>query len=152
MQLRTVRSTIYLAAGIGIILSIFSGLELVFSDLTRICSFGGFFSCATVAHSSYTTFLSLPDWLWGLGGFLVIIALAFMAERFPFDPRWPYALVAVAALGAGFSLYFLYVELALIGAFCIICSSSYVMGFIVLAGAIALSRRTHEREPDADEP
>jgi len=152
MQLRTVRTIVYLAAGIGVVLSIFSGLETVFSGLTAACSFNGFFSCAAVAHSGYTTFLYLPDWLWGLGGFIVIIGVAAMAERYPFDPRWAYALLALTLLAAGFSLYFLYVELALIGALCVICTSSYVMGFICLAGSIRIAQSTHEKDPtDTDE-
>jgi uncharacterized membrane protein len=152
MQTRTIRSVVYLAAGVGLILSIFSGLELVFSSLTQICSFNGFFSCAAVAHSSYTTFLYLPDWLWGFGGFVVILGAAAFAERYPNDPRWAYALLVVTTLGVAAALYFLYVELALIGAFCVICSSSYVMGLVCWVGALALAGRTREKEPDPDEP
>lgn len=151
MELRTVRSAVYLAAGVGIILSIFSALESVYVGLTQVCSFNAFFSCAAVAHSNYTTFLYLPDWLWGLGGFVVIIVVAALAERYPFDPRWAYALVVLTVLAAGFSLYFLYVELALIGAFCIICSSSYAMGFICLGGALSIASRTHEKDPDEED-
>ncbi len=151
MQTRSIRTLIYLAAGIGVILSIFSGLELVYTSLSQICSFNTFFSCATVSHSGYTTFLYIPDWLWGFGGFVAILVVAVGAERYPFDPRLAYALLALTTLGAGFALYFLYVELAIIGAFCIICSSSYVMGFICWAGALTLVRRTHEKEPSTDD-
>jgi uncharacterized membrane protein len=151
METRSIRTLIYLAAGIGVILSIFSGLELVYTSLSQICSFNAFFSCATVAHSGYTTFLYIPDWLWGFGGFVAILAVAAGAERYPFDPRWTYALLAITTLGVGFALYFLYVELAIIGAFCLICSSSYVMGIVCWAGALALIGRTHEKEPTGDE-
>lgn len=151
MQTRTIRSVIYLAAGVGLILSIFSGLELVFSSLTQICSFNGFFSCAAVAHSGYTTFLYLPDWLWGFGGFVVILVAAALAERYPYDPRWVYLLLGFTTMAVGFSLYFLYIELALIGAFCIICSSSYIMGVICWIGTLGLLGRTHERDPDAED-
>jgi uncharacterized membrane protein len=150
METRSIRTLIYLAAGIGVILSIFSGLELVYTSLSQICSFNAFFSCATVAHSGYTTILYIPDWLWGFGGFVAILAVAAGAERYPFDPRWAYALLALTTLGVGFALYFLYVELAIIGAFCIICSSSYVMGIVGWAGALALIGRTHEKEPSGD--
>lgn len=152
MELRSVRSVVYLAAGVGIIMSIFSGLELVYASLTQICSFNTFFSCATVAHSAYTTIWFVPDWIIGLVGFIVIIAVARGSEVYPYDPRWAYALVGITLIGAGAAVYFLYVELALIGAFCVICSTSYVMGFICLGGAVSIARRTHEKDPDDDEP
>lgn len=151
METRTIRTVIYLAAGIGIILSIFSGLELVFTSLTQLCSFSGFFSCAAVSQSSYSYFLYLPDWLWGLGGFIIFIALAALAERYPYDPRWAWALLGMTSIGAVLTFYFLYIQLAVIGAFCIICTSSYVMGWICWFGAMGLVDRTHEREPtDSD--
>ena len=151
METPSVRTTIYLAAGIGIILSIFSGLELVFTSLSQICSFNGFFSCAAVSQSSYSYFLYLPAWLWGFGGFVVIIGLAAFAERYPYDPRWPWALLVITTLGSLLSFYFLYLELAVIGAFCVVCSSSYVMGFICWFGAMSLVNRTHEKDPGDSE-
>ena len=152
MELRSVRTTLYLAAGIGIILSVFSGLELVYASLSQICSVNSFFSCSAVAHSNFALFLYLPDWLWGLGGFIVIVAVAAMAERFPFDPRWSLTLLGLTAIGVALSFYFLYVQLALIGAFCIVCSSSYVMGFICFGAVLSIARRTHEKEPTDEEP
>ncbi|MGD0718083.1 MAG: vitamin K epoxide reductase family protein [Thermoplasmata archaeon] len=142
MQTRTVRTTIYLAAGVGLIIAIFSGLEFIDTALQSICSFNGFFSCAAVAQSGKTTLLGIQDYALGIAGFIIILALNGCAERRPDDPRWSYALLGLTTLGVALSFYFLYVELYEIGAFCLVCFSSYVMGFIAWGGAIELARRT----------
>ncbi|MGI0068413.1 MAG: vitamin K epoxide reductase family protein [Thermoplasmata archaeon] len=140
MQTRSIRTLVYTAAGIGLLLSAFAAFEVIDAALTKLCTFNGFFSCATVANSGHTTTLYVPDWLWGLLGFILIIAVASLAERRPRDPRYAYALVGLTTSGSAFSLDFLYVELVVISAICIVCVSAYAMGFLCWGGAIALAR------------
>lgn len=153
MQTRSIRSLIYLGGGIGFILAVFAALEVVYSGLSKVCSFNGFFSCATVLKSGSTTFLHVPDWAWGVAGFIAILVVAALAERWPNDPRWCYGLVVLTSAGIGLALYLLYVELAVIGAVCLVCASSYAMGFVCWGGAISLAQRTREIDRShADEP
>ncbi len=140
MRVRSVRSLVYLAGGVGLIVSIFAALEYYEGSLRRLCTISSFFSCATVDVSGRTTTLGLPDFLWGVGGFVLILVVAGLAERWPRDRRYAYALLGVTTLGVAFSLYFLYVQLVEIGALCVVCATADVFGWIAWAGAIALVR------------
>lgn len=140
MRIRSVRSLIYLAAGIGLIVSVFAALELYEASLRNLCTVTSFVSCSTVDVSGKTTTLGLPDWLWGVGGFFLILLVAGLAERSPSDRRYPLALLFVTAVGVGMSLYFLYVQLVEIGALCIVCATADAFGWLAFAGAIALVR------------
>ncbi|MEM0128919.1 MAG: vitamin K epoxide reductase family protein [Thermoplasmata archaeon] len=141
MRTSSLRNLLYLAAGIGLILSVFAALEVVDASLSNLCTFNGFFSCQAVLRSGKTVTLGIEDWTWGVAGFLAILVLAAIAERRPDDRRPPLGLVALTAAGTALSLYFAYVELALIGALCIVCVSSYVMGWTCLGASVALARR-----------
>lgn len=151
MRTASLRSLIYLAAGIGLIVSIFAALEFYEASLRGLCSFSGFFSCSTVDTSGKTTTLGIPDYLWGVGGFVLILLVAGFAESRSRDRRWPWLLVAVTSGGVAVTLYFLYVQLALIGAFCVVCASAYVFGWVAWVGAIALARSTGQEEEDEEE-
>ncbi len=151
MRTRSVRSLVYLAGGVGLIVSIFAALEYYEASLRRLCTISSFFSCATVDVSGRTTTLGLPDFLWGVGGFVLILVVAGLAERWPRDRRYAYALLGVTTLGVAFSLYFLYVQLVEIGALCVVCATADVFGWIAWAGAIALVRAPSS-SADSDGP
>lgn len=142
MQTRTVRTVVYLAAGVGMVIAIFAAAELLDTALRQVCSFNGFFSCSAVDSSGKTTFLAVPDYAWGIAGFIAILALNGVAERRPDSLPAAYALLGLTTAGVGLALYFLYVELALINALCVVCFAAYVAGFVAWAGAIELARRT----------
>jgi len=147
METRTLRSVVYLGAGLGIIASIFSGLETYYASLRAVCSINSFLSCGKVDSSGLTSTLGIPDYLWGIGGFILIFVIAAIAEARPRDRRPEYLLLLVTSAGIALAAYFLYVELALIGAFCIVCGTSYVMGLVAWGGAIGLVRRPPEERP-----
>ncbi|MFZ0698922.1 MAG: vitamin K epoxide reductase family protein [Thermoplasmata archaeon] len=142
MQTRTVRTVVYLAAGIGMVISIFAAAELLDAALRTVCSYNAFFSCAAVDASGKTTFLWVPDYAWGIGGFIGILALNAVTENRPDDTLAAYGLLALTTAGIGLALYFLWVELALIDALCVVCVAAYLAGFIAWAAAIELARRT----------
>ena len=150
MRTPTLRSLIYFAAGVGLIVSIFAALEFYEASLRSLCSIGSFFSCSVVDQSGKTTTLGLPDYAWGLGGFVLILVVAGIAEARSKDPRWADALLGLTTVGVALSLYFLYVQLALIGAFCVVCASAYVFGGITWVGTIGLARRAHRGRTDPD--
>jgi uncharacterized membrane protein len=152
MQVRTIRSVIYFAAGIGVIVAIFAAAEFFEASLRSLCSLNTFFSCSAVDQSGRTTTLGVPDYAWGIGGFLAILVVAGLAESRADDPRWTLALLGVTTAGVALSVYLLYVELALIHALCIVCASAYVFGVIAWLGAIALVRATRaDAGPAGDE-
>lgn len=150
MRTSTLRSAVYLSALLGIVVSLFAFAELEDVALRGICTVNSFFSCATVDRSGLTTTLGIPDYLWGVGGFVLIFALAAVAERHPSAPRWANALVLLTTAGVALSVYFLYVELVQIGAFCLVCGTAYLLGVVAWLAAIGLARRAGRPAPEDD--
>ena len=144
MRTRDVRSVVYLAAGLGLVVAFFAAAEFFDAALRSVCSVNSFFSCSLVDQSNYTTTLGVPDYLWGVLGFVAILVVAALAERRPNDQRWAYALLALTSSGVGLALWLLYVELADIHALCPVCVTDYLLCGVAWAGAIALVRRTPE--------
>ena len=155
MRTSQIRSVLFLSAALGLLVSLFAAAEFVDASLRGICSVNSFFSCAMVDESGKTTTLGIQDYLWGIGGFVVIFAVAALWERRPRDMRWGYALVSITSAGVALSLYFLYVELAEIHALCLVCAATYLLGTSAWVAAVALAVRTRrgalDDEPDDDE-
>jgi len=147
MRTRSVRSLIYLAGGIGLIVSIFAAFEFFEASLRSLCTISSFFSCSTVDQSGRTSTLGIPDYLWGIGGFLLILIVAGLAESRPRERRWPQLLLVVTTAGVAFSFYFIYVQLALIGALCVVCVTADAFGWIAWGGAVLLVRIASDRRP-----
>ena len=152
MRTRSLRTVIFLAAGVGLLVAIFAALEFYESSLRSYCTYSSFLSCAAVDKSAYTTTFGIPDYLWGVGGFLLILTVAAISESRKAERLWYYLLLFFTTFGVGFSIYFLYVQLALIGALCVICTTADVFGWIAWAGAIGLARRRLSARPAASTP
>jgi uncharacterized membrane protein len=151
MQTRTLWSIVYFAAGLGLIISLFAAAEFFDAALRQVCSFNSFFSCQLIDQSGRTNTLGIPDYAWGIGGFVAILALAGISETRSTLRGWSYALLAVTTAGVALSAYLLYVELALIGALCLVCVAAYLMGGVSWIGAIALARRPPEASVGTDD-
>jgi uncharacterized membrane protein len=151
MKTSQVRSAVYLGAALGLLVSIFSMAEFLNASLRGICSVNGFFSCAVVDESGKTTTLGIQDYLWGIGGFVLIFIVAGLSERRPEDRRWAYGLVLLTSAGIALALYFLYVELVEIHALCLVCAATYVFGVLAWVGAIVLAVRVHRGEMAPDD-
>jgi uncharacterized membrane protein len=145
MRLRSIRSLIYFAAGLGLIVALFAAAEFFDASLSKVCSFGGGFSCQTVLQSGLTTTLGVQDWIWGIVGFIAILVAAALAESHRTDLRYAYALLALTTAGVGLAMYLLYVEIFRIGAICPVCVTAYGFGMLSWVGAILLVRRMHQR-------
>ncbi|HYB77843.1 MAG TPA: vitamin K epoxide reductase family protein [Thermoplasmata archaeon] len=141
MRTRDIRSVIYLAGGLGLIVSIYTYIETVQSGLQKYCTINSYVSCGAVANSGRTTTLGIPDSFIGIGGFVVILLIAALAERRRKEMLWPYLLFLVTTAGVAFSLYFLYVEVGEIHALCPVCLSAWVFGWIAWAGTVFLVRK-----------
>jgi uncharacterized membrane protein len=138
----SLRSAVYLAGGIGLLVAIFAAAEFYTASLRSVCSISQFFSCATVDRSGLTTTLGVQDYLWGVGGFVALLIVAGLAERRPRDVRIASALAFLATCAVVLSGYFLYVQLAMIHALCVVCATAEVLGGIVWIASIALVIRT----------
>ena len=145
MRLRSIRSLIYLAGGLGLIVALFAAAEFLDPALTSVCSFNSFFTCGAVARSGLTKTLLVPDWAWGVAGFVAILVVAALAEAHRKDLRYAYALLALTTAGVGLALYLLYVELVQIHALCPVCAGAYGFGILSWVGAILLVRRMQQR-------
>jgi uncharacterized membrane protein/predicted DsbA family dithiol-disulfide isomerase len=93
---------------------------------SSFCSVGEKLDCASVALSRYSTFLGVPLPLWGAAGFLSLLAAAWLRSR------W---LLPLAALATFASLVLLYVEIAVIGAVCLLCEGVHVAAVLLLVVA-----------------
>ncbi len=151
MNTKTVRSAIILAGLIGLLVSIFAAAEFYQASLRSVCSFNSFFSCGVVDQSGLPPTLGIPDYLGGIGGVLLSLVVAGVADRRSADPRPAYLLLGVTTLGVALALYFLYIELALIHALCLVCVAAYLFGGIAWIGAISLVLRTRATEGRARE-
>ncbi|MGA9839803.1 MAG: vitamin K epoxide reductase family protein [Thermoplasmata archaeon] len=151
MRTSTARNIVYLAAGIGLIVALFATAEFLDPGLSAVCSITSYYSCGKVAASGLTTTLGIPDWVWGVAGFVLILVVAALAEQRPDDRRRAYSLLGVTSVGVALALYLLYVELHLIHALCPVCASAYVLGGIAWLGSIELARRPPDDGGDDDE-
>ena len=153
MRTSSLRSVVFLSGAIGLLVAIFAAAEFYTASLRSACTINQFFSCATVDRSGLTSTLGVPDYLWGILGFLALLVVAGVAEKRPTDVRPAYLLTLLATGAVGLSAYFLYVQLAEIHALCLVCATAETFGVILWVGSIALLRRTARglgRDPSAD--
>jgi uncharacterized membrane protein len=146
----TLRSVVYLSGVLGLLVALFAAAEFYTASLRSVCSINQFFSCATVDRSGLTSTLGVPDYAWGIAGFVALLAVAGLAEKRARDPRPAYALVVLATGAVALSGYFLYVQLGRIHALCVVCATAEAFGAILWVASIALARRT-ARSGDDDE-
>ena len=152
METRNGRSVVYLGAGLGLVFALFAAAEFLDPSLSSVCSVSSSISCGKVLSSGDTTTLWIPDFVWGIAGFVAILVLAALAEQRPDDRRRAYALLGLTSAGVALALYLLYVELAVIHALCPVCAGAYLLGAVAWGGSIELVRRaSDESHADADD-
>jgi uncharacterized membrane protein len=105
------------------------------------CGSGG---CEVVQASEYSMLFGLPVALWGLGAYLVLLAVALIGVQ----PRWadarsvPLALFGVSAVGAAFSGYLTFLSGTVIGAFCQWCLVSATVVTLIFLCSIPGLRKS----------
>lgn len=113
-------------AGLGLALSL--ALEVLHvraylePTASSFCAVGAHLDCASVALSRYSVVFGVPVPLIGALGFIAILIAALQRSR------WLVPLTAVASLA---SLVLLVVELALIGALCLLCEAVHLVCFVL---------------------
>jgi len=145
MRTRSLRELVYFGGGLGLIASIYAAAEVYDSSLSKACSFNGVVSCNVILESGKTTALGIPDWSFGVAGFVLILVVGALAEWYRRDARVTYVLLAVTSLGVALAAYLLYVEVFEIGGICPVCATAYFFGVVAWAGAVGLARRAYRR-------
>ncbi len=145
MRTRTLRSMVYFGGGFGLIASLYAAGEVYDAELSKACSVNGVVSCNLILESGKTTVLGIPDWSVGVAGFVLILILGVLAERYRKELHWTYLLGLVTTVGVAFSLYFLYVEVFEIGGICPVCVTAYIFGWLACAGALGLVQRAYRK-------
>jgi uncharacterized membrane protein len=139
MRSETLHAILPLAIVAGLAFSLFAMAESLDKALQGLCSVSLFLSCHAVDVSGHTTTLGIQDYLWGIGGFILLFILDVQVYRLG-RGRWLDALTLVSAAGFVFSLYLASIELFVIHAFCLVCFASYLSNAGVLVTAVLLRR------------
>lgn len=109
---------------------------------TLVCATGG---CETVQSSTYAEIFGLPVALFGLAGYILILAAAL------FRGETARLLQVTLSVGAAmFSIYLLYVQMALIGSVCDWCLVSD--GIVTALAVLALLRLRLAQAPSSSRP
>src|SRR5690606_10619735 len=87
--------------------------------------------CATVTNSVYATFLGVSNLVWGLL-FYAAVALLRLAHAATGDDRLRLASFGLVGAGFLYTLYLVYLQAAVIGAFCVLCMTSAVTVTLLL--------------------
>jgi uncharacterized membrane protein len=108
--------------------------------------------CNTVAYSPDGRIFGVPIGVYGLIFYLIMIVLAALLAFFRSSHRLRLVALLYAVIGVLFSIYFFYLDLAFIRAFCIYCLISAILTVLLLIYAIAhFSAPTDGRRLTANE-
>jgi uncharacterized membrane protein len=132
----TKRMVLAMLALIGVFVSVYLTLYKLGIIGELQCAVG---SCETVNTSRWATFLGLPVAAWGLGFYLVVlaVALAGVQERYADIRGVSLALSALTGWGVLFSAWLTYLELFVIDAICIWCVISAIIVTVMFAVSLA---------------
>jgi uncharacterized membrane protein len=99
--------------------------------------------CSTVNASIYSEIMGIPVAAVGVGGYLAILALLLVETRYSFlKKNGTMVVFGLALVGFLFTLYLIYVEVALIHALCPFCITSQItMTILFIISVIRLVRQ-----------
>ena len=92
--------------------------------------------CNEVANSPYARIFDLPVGYFGVVYYLYMVCLAALLAFDPFSRGLRLGAIIYAALGVCFSVYFIYLQVNFIHAFCIYCLVSAVTTLLLLIAAL----------------
>jgi uncharacterized membrane protein len=98
--------------------------------------------CNEVANSPYARIYELPVGYYGVVYYLTMFGLAALLACEPLSRALRFAALGYAALGVGFTIYFMILQVAFIHAFCIYCLASALTTLLLLVAALAHFRAT----------
>jgi uncharacterized membrane protein len=146
MSRRTLLHILIVLAMLGLADSLYLASHAA-SDTALFCDIGaGLDGCNQVAQSPYSRPFGIPLAYLGVVFYLLLLIAAFVAVGK--EHRHVHkALLAIAVLGALFSVGFLYIQFALIQALCIYCIASAVIAFLSTLFAWRIDARIHATPP-----
>jgi len=135
-----------LLALVGLFVAIYLTLYKIGVIGQLVCAAG---SCETVQTSRWAIFLGAPVAAWGVGFYVVVLALAVAGTTEPWEdsPRLSLAMLLVTGWGALFSLWLTGLELFVIHAICQWCVGSAVIALSLFVVSL-LDWREMRRERD----
>jgi uncharacterized membrane protein len=92
--------------------------------------------CNEVASSPYARILDLPVGYFGAVYFLYIFCLAALLAFDPFSRGLRVGAILYTALGVCFSIYFIYLQVNYIRAFCVYCLISAITTLVLFVAAV----------------
>jgi len=127
-------------AVLGMLVSIYMTIFKLTENPNMCLGNGG---CATVNSSIYSEINGIPVAVVGIVGYLAILALLLLENRIDFlKNNGTMALFGLALIGFLFTIYLIYVELALIHALCPFCVTSQItMTILFILSVIRLARQ-----------
>ena len=138
-----------LLAAAGVAVSAFLTWQYYTGEASGVCDVNSFWNCTVVRQSPWSSFGGIPTSAAGLGGFVVLLALAVLGLR-GIELPGPWStdawLLGFAVLGALIGLGLTYLELFVIGAVCIFCATGFAMDLGVLAVAVGLRRSSRRAD------
>ena len=102
--------------------------------------------CNEVASSPYARIFNLPVGYFGVVYYLYMLCLAALLAYDPFSRGLRLAALIYSAIGVGFSIYFTYLQVTFIHAFCIYCLVSAITTLLLFIAAISHFRATRTLE------
>ena len=102
--------------------------------------------CNTVAYSPDGRIFGVPIGVYGLIFYLIMIVLAALLAFGSSSRRLRLVVLLYAVIGVLFSIYFFYLDLAFIRAFCIYCLISAILTVLLLTYAIAHFRASTDSQ------
>lgn len=116
-----------------------------------ICNIQNLSGCNIVTSSEYSKLFGIPLAEYGILFYGILFVLASL-ELVIFDRLLRRFLQAISLAGVIFSIYFTFVQVFFIGAFCIYCLTSAAISFLILAFAsliepVRIRERQHLRMP-----
>ena len=107
--------------------------------------------CATVTEGAYASFAGVSNIVWGLlfYGIVVVLRLAYAATG---DDRARLASAGVVGVGLLYTAYLVYLQAAVIGAFCVLCMTSAALVTTLFVLHFVEQRRLRSVAPAAAPP
>ena len=136
---KKIRLSAYILAGIGLLDSIY----LTWVEVTHSEAFcGGSGDCATVANSPYSEIAGIPIALFGMGAYILIIALLYLETREGFWRNYSQLIIfGISLAGVIYSAYLTFLEIWVIKAICPYCVvSAIVMLLLFVISIVRLVR------------
>lgn len=94
--------------------------------------------CGKVLTSQYSTMGNIPVAVFGIIFYTIILGISLYSLKFPAGKKWHIFLLFVATVGCISSLYFVFLQLAVIKAICLYCMISALNTFIIFLSVFYL--------------